>query len=179
MTVVSIPEVSNRIAAVCLSTCVRDRFGGQARAGHRGGRSVQCQAGSNSVATHLVSCAGGEYESFSITWLFSAERLEDVYGLTVQRCDAVLATLAVAEHVGTHAQMDVTNLKCGQLADAQPGGDGELEHRVVTPSGPGRAVRRCQQRGDLGVGEVADLGSGMRLGGIARTRPMVSRCSRW
>ena len=75
--------------------------------------------------------------------------------------------------------MDVADLECGELADAQPGGDGELEHRVVTPSGPGCLVWRCQQRGDLGVGEVADLVAGPRLGGMARTRPMVARCSGW
>ena len=67
----------------------------------------------------------------------------------------------MAEHVRPGAQMDVTDLKHGELADAQPGGDGELEHRVVTPSGPGRLVRRCQQRGDLRVDEIAELVAGL------------------
>ena len=104
---------------MCLSTW-GDRFGGQARAGHRGGRGVQFQAGSDGVATNLGSCAGREYESFSVTWPFGGERLEDVYGLSVQGCGSVLAAFAVAEHVRTHAQVDVTNLKCGDLAACAP-----------------------------------------------------------
>src|SRR6185295_8711264 len=72
-----------------------DRFGGQARAEHRGGRGVQFQAGSDGVATNLGSCAGRKYESFSVTWPFGGERLEDVYGLSVQGCGSVLAAFAV------------------------------------------------------------------------------------
>ncbi len=95
--------------------------------------------------------------------MFVGERLKDLHGLSVQGCGSVLAAFTAAEHVRTNVQMDVANLKCGELADPQPGGDGELEHRVVTPSGPGRAVRRCQQRGDLSVGEEADLVAGPAL----------------
>ena len=35
-----------------------------------------------------------------------------------------------------------------------------MEHGVVASAGPGCLVRRCQQCGGLGVGEVADLVAG-------------------
>ena len=95
-----------------------DRLGGQARAERRGGRGVLREAGSDGVAAHPGSGAGGEHESFSVTWSFGGERLQDLHGLPVQGCGSVLAAFAVAEHVRTHAQVDVADLECGELADA-------------------------------------------------------------
>ena len=71
MTVVSIPAVSSRICRSVSKHVWGDRFGGQAWAGHRGGCGVLCEAGSDGVAAHLGSCAGGENESLSVTWLFA------------------------------------------------------------------------------------------------------------
>jgi hypothetical protein len=50
--------------------------------------------------------------------LFGGKRFEDLHGLAVQRCGSVLAALAVAEHVRTGAEVDVTGSESGELTDA-------------------------------------------------------------
>ena len=100
MTVLSIPAVSSRIAAVCLSTCgvtfLAVRLG-------RTSRLSRCAAPArrDGVAAHPGSGSGGEHESFSVTWSFGGERRQDLHGLPVQGCGSVLAAFAVAKHVRT------------------------------------------------------------------------------
>ena len=92
--------------------------------------------------------------------MFGDERVQDMHGLPVQWGGSVLAAFTAAEHMRAGAQMDVADLESGEFGDPQSGGDGKLEHGAVASSGLGHLVRCCQQRGDLGVGEVADLVAG-------------------
>jgi hypothetical protein len=46
--------------------------------------------------------------------------------------------------------------QAGQLGGAQPGGDGDMKEGPVAPAGPGAGVGCGEQRGDLGLGQVAD-----------------------
>ena len=116
------------------------------------------------VAAHPGTCAGGEHESFSITWSFGGARFQNLHGLPVEGCGSVLAAFAVAEDVRTHTQMEVTDLESGQLADAQPGGrTGDtwrnLRHeldrmqRVTLATADGRVA----QRSTLTTGQKAIL----------------------
>jgi hypothetical protein len=50
-------------------------------------------------------------------------------------------------------------------SDPQAGLDGESEHGVVAPAGPGGLVASVQQRVDLGLGEVGDE---VALGSLGR-----------
>ena len=76
MTVLSIPAVSSRIAAVCLSTW-GDILGGQA--GAYIVAVAVCCASRAATASRLirVPVRAGEYESFSVTWLFGDECRQD------------------------------------------------------------------------------------------------------
>ena len=49
-----------------------------------------------------------------------------------------------------------SQVRRGQFGDPQPGLDGEGEHGVVAPPGPGGLVAGGEQRVDLVVGEVGD-----------------------
>ena len=70
MTAMSIPAVQQPHRRGVSEHVWRDGFGGQARAGHRGGRGVLTQAGRDGVAAHPGSCAGREHESVSVAWPF-------------------------------------------------------------------------------------------------------------
>jgi hypothetical protein len=76
-----------------------------------------------------------------------------------ERSNAVLAPLAVAADVRAGAEVHVAAVKAGELGGAQPGLDGEQQQGVVSPAGPGRTVGRGEQRVDLGLGEVGDVGA--------------------
>ena len=123
MTVLSIPAVSSRIAAVCLSTW-GDILGGQAGAEHRGCRGVLRQPRRDGVAAHPGSGSGGEYESFSVTWLFGDERRQDLHGLPVQGCGSVLAAFAVLCRALVYAELPSERcrfaLRAGRIAAVEP-----------------------------------------------------------
>ena len=73
----------------------------------------------------------------------------------------VLASLAVGQDVGAGAEVDVAVAQPGQLADPQSGGDGDLDQGVVASSGDGRSVGGIQECGDLGCGQVGDVGAAL------------------
>ena len=62
------------------------------------------------------------------------------------------------------AENDVAVGQAGQLGDPQPGLDGEHEHGVITPAGPGAPVRCGQQGVDLWRGEPGEQCALVALG---------------
>ena len=73
-----------------------------------------------------------------------------------ERRGSFLAALADAADVGAAFEDDVAAGQADELGDPQPGLDGEDEHGVVAPAGPGAAVGCGEERVDLGVGEPGD-----------------------
>src|SRR5271169_4148935 len=58
--------------------------------------------------------------------------------------------------MGSGAEHDVATPQAGQLRDAQPSLNSCEQQRVVTAAEERRAVRRGDQRVDLGIGEECD-----------------------
>lgn len=73
------------------------------------------------------------------------------------------SAFADAVHVGA-GESDVVAGQSGEFGGPQPGLDGQGEHGVVAPTGPGRLVAGCEQRIDLGFGEIGDQASVGLLG---------------
>ena len=78
--------------------------------------------------------------------------------------DSVLAALPATDDVSAGAQVQVLGPQTGQLGHAKAGSDRELDQCVVSPTGAGGLVRGRQQRGDLGWGQVGQVGAVMALG---------------
>ena len=71
---------------------------------------------------------------------------QDGNGESGERRGPLLAALAHATDVRPGVGNDVAVAQADQLGDPQPGLDGEHEHGVITPAGPGAPVG-CGQQG--------------------------------
>ena len=67
--------------------------------------------------------------------------------------------------MGAAFEDDVAAGEADELGDAQPGLDGEDEHGVIAPAGPGAAVGCGEESVDLGVGEPGDGSPVVSFGG--------------
>ena len=85
-----------------------------------------------------------------------SQAVQDRFGGRHQRCASFFAAFADGVHVGAGGERDVFAGECGEFGDPQSGLDGESEHGVVAPAGPGALVAGAQQRVDLGLGEVGE-----------------------
>ena len=72
------------------------------------------------------------------------------------------------------AQVHVAHGQAGELGGAEPGLAGQHQQGVVASPGPGAAVGRRQQRGDLFLGEVGDQGP-VEAFGWDRQHPLDDR----
>jgi hypothetical protein len=73
--------------------------------------------------------------------------------------DPVFATFAVTGDVRARTEVAVGAGEPDQLGDPQPGLDGQVQHRVIAPTGPAGGVAGREQRLDLGFLHVlGDLG---------------------
>ena len=71
-------------------------------------------------------------------------------GLGFQRDCALLASLAPSKDVGAGCEAHVADAQADQLGGPQPGLDRDQQERVVATAVPAAAVRRGEQRPDLG-----------------------------
>ena len=99
---------------------------------------------------------GGEQRVARGAGALAQPGLEDRFGRGHQRCSSFFAALADGVHVGAGGERDVLAGESGEFGDPQTGLDGQGEHGVVAPAGPGGLVAGRQQRVDLGFGEVGD-----------------------
>ncbi len=82
--------------------------------------------------------------------------LEHRGGRRHQRCAPVFSAFADGVHVRAGGERDVGAGESGEFGDPQPGLDGQGEHGVVAPTGPGGLVTGREQGIDLGIGEVGE-----------------------
>jgi hypothetical protein len=87
---------------------------------------------------------------------FGQPRAQNRGGLLGQRSDALLAALADGGGVRAGAEVDVAAAKARQLRCPHAGLGEQDDDRVVAATGPRRAVRRIDQRVELGLGEIGD-----------------------
>ena len=127
--------------------------GGVARAGEGHAAS---EAPFDGIAAEALAGGGGEQWVAGSAGTLPQPGLEDRLGRWHQRCLSFLAALSDGVHGGAGGERDVLTRESGEFRDPQAGLDGESEHGVVAPAGPGGLVAGVQQRVDLGVDEVGD-----------------------
>jgi hypothetical protein len=137
-----------------------DLSAGQGRAGGGvlGDESLDGVAGQRFVA------AGGEQDVVGLAGEFGQPSAQDRDGGAGERGDPVLASLAVAAHVGAGPEVQVVDAQAGQLGHPQSGLDGEGEQGVVASAEPGATIGRGQQRVGLGCAQVVHDGPVAALG---------------
>ena len=104
---------------------------------------------------------------------------QDRDGLGGQRRDALLATLAQAADVRSDAELNVAAGEAGELRCPQSGLGAEQQHRVIAAAGPSAAVRRGQERVELGFGQERDQRAFEALGWDRQDALIVAACSGW
>jgi hypothetical protein len=144
------------MAAVCLRvwavTCL-DRIEGQDSPALEACRARRCSMG---IAAEGPAGPGREQRLGRRALPFGEPGSQHGDGRLHQWCSPLLAALADAVDVRAGAEHEVCQGKAGQLGYAQPGLDGEEDHGVIAPPGPGRLVAGGQQGVDLVLGEVGD-----------------------
>ena len=103
--------------------------------------------------------SAGDGREQRIAWgagTFAEPGVQDRFGGRHQRRAPFFSAFADGVHVGAGGERDVLAGESGELGDPQTGLDGEGEHGVIAPSGPGVLVAGVQQRVDLGIGEVGE-----------------------
>ena len=98
----------------------------------------------------------GNAGSFGVPSTLGEPSSQDCDGLFGQRRDPLLSALPQAADVRAGAEVNVAAFEGSELGCAQPGLDGEQEHRVIAPTGPGVAIGRGEQRLDFGFGQERD-----------------------
>src|SRR6478672_517504 len=164
MTVMSIPAVSNRIAAVCLSTCgvtvLVDRLGQDIAA------VAVCNFRRAATAPRLIWVpvrVGNTNPSASL----GRSVVNAVRTCTVCRSRGVVGFLRPLPWQSTCAPTPRWTSRTWSAVSSltrSPAVTASWNIAWSRRPAPGRPVRRCQQRGDLGVGEVADLVAGSAFG---------------
>ena len=157
-----------------------------------GVRDISGQPVFKGIAAECTPGPGREQRVRGPTGAFGEPGAQEGDGARGQRRDPLFSPLAGATEMRTGPEMDIGRGKPDQFGGAQAGLDGESEERSVASPGPGRPVRRGQQRLDLHFGQVCDQPSfeafrrdgentfdgggmfGMAQGGIAEQGP--DRC---
>ena len=117
------------------------------------------------IAAEALAGDGGEQWVAGSAGTLPQPGLEDRPGRWHQRCSSFLSALADGVHVGAGGERDVLTREAGEFGDPQAGLDGQGEHGVVAPAGPGGLIAGAQQRVGLGIGEV---GEEVALGSLGR-----------
>ena len=141
-----------------------DAFGceGRAAAGRAGG--VLGEQFADRVVAERLSVAGWEHRIGGRAFAFVEPVVERLGGLCLQRRGAFLP--AFPDHVNVRGGVDghVRDAQRSELGHAQAGRDHGQDQRVVAASEPGGPVRRGEERVDLGLGEVGDVGAVIAFG---------------
>ena len=124
--------------------------------GERGGGGVVGESSLERVAAERPAGAGRERGVVGVSSTLGEPSPQDCDGLFGQRRDPLLSALPQAADVRAGAEVNVAAFEGGELGCAQPGLDGEQEHRVIAPTSPGVAIGRGEQRLDFGFGEERD-----------------------
>ena len=142
-----------------------DVLGGQGRAS--GGRPpvVELDAPFNGVAGQPLPGRAGEQRAGGLSVAFGEPGFHDPDGGGKQRRVAFLPAFSCAVDVRPGLDPDAVAGQAGELGDSQAGLDGEGEHGVVAPAGPGFLVAGSEERVGLVRGEVGDVGAVAALAG--------------
>jgi hypothetical protein len=132
---------------------------GQGRAAGRRPLVVELDAPFDGVAGQPLPGRPGEQRVAGLPAAFGEPGFQDPDGGGQERRVAFLPAFSRAVDVRPGLDPDVSAGQAGELGDPQPGLDGEREHGVVAPAGPGFLVAGSQERVGLVRGEVGDVGA--------------------
>ena len=180
------PERDHHRADVGLEECHRggvpegvsgDLLGLQRWAALGGDSGVFGDQPFDGVAAERPTVGGREQRVGGLALAFFEPDPGDLDGLAGERDRSLLAVLALGEQVAGRAEPQVLAAQAGEFGDAQPGLDRGQQQRVVTPAGPGVAVRCGERCLHLVGGEEVDQRAVESFGGDRESRAIMSACS--
>ena len=131
----------------------------QRRASLLRGEAVTGDETSDSVAAERLVRWPGEHDGGGLVGDFSQPLAQHLHRVSGQWCAAVLAAFAKTPHERCGLQFDVATSDRGDFRNAEPGLDGHGEQSVIASTDPVVAVRGCEERVGLVVGEVGHVGA--------------------